>query len=132
MCSVRYSHLFIRLFGLCCLLCLFALSGKPEKAQKGKYKIKGEALAFRYKSINWWSCNYSAVALVSLVVIRYLGSSVQLIRKPRKKTRPATQEKVFLFLNQNFFPSLLYLFIYLLHGVGRLNDVHPSDFGRGV
>ncbi len=56
---------------------------------------------------------------------------MQLIRGPKR----FVQEKVslcflFFLLNQNF--SLL-CFIYLLHrGIGRLNDVHPSDFGRGV
>lgn len=74
-----------------------------EKGEK-----KGKPFAFRRKSINWWSCNYSAVALVCC------DSIFGIIRAAHTRTQKICAGEgfpfvLFFLLNQNFF--LLYLFI---------------------
>lgn len=124
MCSLRNSiYLPVYLVSIVSCACLLRRANRREGGKKGK------PFAFRRKSINWWSCNYSAVALVCC------DSIFGIIRAAHTRTQKICAGEgfpfvLFFLLNQNF--SLL-CFIYLLHrGVGRLNDVHPSDFGRGV
>jgi hypothetical protein len=123
MCRLRNSiYLSVCLVSIVsCAVCFVG-----QTVEKGGQK--GKPFAFRRKSINWWSLQLFC-SCSRLLWFDIWDHSCSSYVDPKDLCRRRFSFCFFL-LNQNFF---LLCFIYLLHrGVGRLNDVHPSDFGRGV